>query len=80
MYVYNFSEDYVRGLALSNKDAGDGEGECRRHHLLGGGPKLELELRLGGDLTGVVPHVDGATRQHFTPALLVRLERGERNS
>lgn len=50
----------VRGLALTEEDAGQRELQRGRHHLLGQGLELELDVRLRGHGAGVLLHVDAA--------------------
>lgn len=58
----------LRGLSLTEEDAGEGELQRGRHHLLGQGLELELDVRLRGHWTGVLLHVDAAGGQSLSPA------------
>lgn len=57
-----------RGLPLTQEDAGEGELERGRHHLLGQWLELELDVRLRGHGAGVLLHVDAAGGQGLPPA------------
>lgn len=50
----------LRGLSLTEEDAGEGELQRGRHHLLRQGLELEFDVRLCGHWTGVLFHVYAA--------------------
>ena len=52
-----------RGFALAQEDAGEGELQRGRHHLLGEGLELELDVSLRGHGAGVLLHIDAAGGQ-----------------
>lgn len=58
----------LRGLPLTQEDAGEGELERGRHHLLGQRLELELDVRLRGHGAGVLLHVDAAGGQGLPSA------------
>lgn len=47
----------LRGLSLTEEDAGEGELQGGRHHLLRQGLKLEFDICLSGHWTGILFHV-----------------------
>lgn len=70
----------LRGLPLAQEDAGEGELQRGRHHLLGQRLELELDVRLRRHGAGVLLHVDAAGGQGLPPARgrLLRQRQGER--
>lgn len=57
----------LRGLSLTEEDAGEGELQRGRHHLLGQRLELELDIGLCGHGAGVLLHVYTAGSQGLPP-------------
>lgn len=61
------SQSDLRGLALPEEDAREGELQGGRHHLLGQGLELEFDVCLCGHGAGILLHVNAAGRQRLPP-------------
>lgn len=69
----------LRGLSLTEEDAGERELQRGRHHLLRQGLEFELDIGLCGHRTGVLLHVYTAGGQGLPPPRWRLLDRKTRD-